>query len=863
MQLVLSWQILWALVWFPAVLGTQASNLPEELSKLVTLHCLDCHDAETRKGNIHLQTRDLNWEAPETFALWEQAIQAVRKGRMPPPEKSELHGAHREKWVSGLDRLLLEHGKRGGTGPRRLNRDEYQSSIRSLFRMEFELPPGFPPDTEEHGFDNVGEALVLSPPLMAAYSETADAVADTVFPPSRSLPPSRVYEVPASEMVISYSSGSVRDGAMRLAIGDPPLSRGCTWPGKVEVPASGRYRIQVEASQFSPGEESPMHLQVLARDVSQDDSERADGLRVLQSLVITEEAPRVFEFEADLYEGQTIVFFWKDAPLTGDKKELEAYLRGRFLKDPRWLAAWQQVEHGSGLRGGLGWDRVKALMDDPGLDLSHASLEDPKTQEILKTMLKNPVLYYETIAFDHYDHGPALEIHHARIEGPLARVEDPRDLKRKAIQARLLGKRGERTDEAWTRDILKGFLTRAFRRPVEESTLRGFVELVDHHRAAGHDLESGIHQAIRTALISPRFLYRSWSPGLLDDFGIASRLSYFLTGGPPDDRLMRLAQQGSLSQSAILQEEALRLLPGKPEDALVKRFTGQWLDLRSLDELMPDPRLKLSAAEQADARQESEMFFLTLLKENRPMEDFLDPDFTFASGPLAANVYRLKEGFNRKDKKMQRIRLERGTPVGGLLGQAAVMMATANGVDTQPVVRGAWVLENLMGDPVPPPPQAVPAITPDTTGARTPRELLLAHASDKSCAMCHRRMDPIGFALENLDAVGRWRENYVRWEVDDRGRNVAQPGAAIDSSGNLPDGTPIRDVKDLKQWLVEHVEDFSCCVSEKLMTYATGRVPTYAERREIADLVEVNRQAKGGFRDLLIALIQSRTFREN
>jgi hypothetical protein len=187
--------------------------------------------------------------------------------------------------------------------------------------------------------------------------------------------------------------------------------------------------------------------------------------------------------------------------------------------------------------------------------------------------------------------------------------------------------------------------------------------------------------------------------------------------------------------------------------------------------------------------------------------------------------------------------------VGGLLGQSAIMMATANGVDTQPVLRGAWVLENLLGMPTPEPPKDVPALTLDTRGTTTPRELLKAHTKNSSCAVCHRRIDPIGFVLENYDPVGRWRETWPK------------SGAKIDPAGVLPDGTRVEDVVAFKRWIVGNIDQFSGCLAEKLMTYATGRVPNYAERKQVATIVQANHTSGNGFRDLILALIASETFR--
>lgn len=232
------------------------------------------------------------------------------------------------------------------------------------------------------------------------------------------------------------------------------------------------------------------------------------------------------------------------------------------------------------------------------------------------------------------------------------------------------------------------------------------------------------------------------------------------------------------------------------------------------------------------------------------MTDFIDPDFTWTSGRIAKEVYGLTTGFDKKKANgLHRVNLQRGGRYGGLLGQSAVMMATANGVDTQPVVRGVWVLENILGMPPPPPPKSVPALTPDTQGATAPRDLLSAHTNSTSCAGCHRKIDPVGFVLENFDPVGKWRDQWPGINVD------------IDASSTLPDGTKIKDIVEFKAWLVDNIDLFSQCLADKLMTYATGRVLNYSERKEIEGIVALNTIDGNGFRDLVLSLVDSKTFR--
>jgi hypothetical protein len=845
-----------------------ADPVPERSAEFLTTYCMDCHDADTAEAEVNLEFRDIAWETEAARHHWERVLKVLESGAMPPKDIAQPESAERTAMLQWLDESLTRHSQTGGTVLRRLNQDEYRNTVRQIFGLPFELPDGFPQDTNDQQFDTIGDRLILSPPLMSAYADVANGIADEIFPPARPAPASTVRKVTPDDLVISYSSGSVRDNAMRLASKCGPMMRSCTWPSKVEIPASGLYRIQVDASTFRPVSAEPMLLQLLATDVSGKDSVNVNSLRLLKQIEVSQQEAVTVEFEAELYEGQTVVFHYANAPLNSDraeKKTLQAWFQSKFETDRRYLAAWQQLtqdDSRGGFRGGLGWQRVKNFMASDELDTSQATMDSDATKKLLKAIAGNPVLYTETIAYDSFENGPALEIHGMVIEGPLSRIDGPRDTARKKIQSRILGDNLDSDNDEHVRNVLTRFLSRVFRRPVPSEIVNGFTQLLKQHQAAGHSFEQSVHLMLRAALMSPRFLYRETTEGPLDDYDLASRLAYFLTSHPPDETLLALAAKGKLSDAKILKAQAVRLMPRDQAAPMVRRFTGQWLSTDRLDDIMPDPRLKFSEDDQRRSRQEVEMFFAEMVKKNLTMTDFVSPDFTFTSASIARKIYQLNaDAYDPKNKSMQRVTLARDGRYGGILGQAAVLMATANGVDTQPVVRGVWVLENVLGDPPPPPPKAVPAITPDTAGAKTPRDLLAAHTTEDSCATCHRKIDPIGFALENFDAVGRWRDNYPVWTKDKKGRPVSTAGPLIDSSGQLPDGTSINDIVDLKRWVTNNVDQFSQCLSEKLITYATGREPNYVERKEIAAIVEQNHEIGNGFQDLILALVLSDTFR--
>lgn len=465
--------------------------------------------------------------------------------------------------------------------------------------------------------------------------------------------------------------------------------------------------------------------------------------------------------------------------------------------------------------------------------------------------------------------GPALDITDVSIEGPLRFIEDEQMRTRKRRTARFLGQRKDgMTDRQFADAVLRRFLPRAYRRPVSDEQTQNYVDLVMRNRGEQGRVEDGLHVAVRRALISPQFVYRSRRSGKLDEFDLASRLSYFLTSAPPDDNLRRLAEQGELSDPEVLKRETLRLLASPRGNNFVQSFTGQWLGTRLLHDIMPDPRLFFYyEAHRKAMTDEVEMLFDEIVRENHSIDTFIDPDFSYRNKHLN-KIY----GDNLESVEMQRVSLERGGRQGGLLGLAAIMMATANGVDTHPVQRGVWLLENVMGTPTPEPPNNVPAISPDTAGKTTMRSLVEAHRADQSCARCHDKIDPLGMVLENFDPVGRWRDHYPIFIQPKDGEEAlkaqfyantgkgTKAGPEIDSVGVLPDGTRLGDVTDLKRYLKKNIDIFSRCVTRKLLVYATGRSMNFGDERVIDRIVRDVRSNGNGFRDLIVAVVQSKSF---
>ena len=459
-----------------------ADVLPDEPRLFFEAYCLDCHDGELHKGGINLDVVDVNWAASTEQSRWERVLKAVKTGAMPPEKKSQPLAAERLQLVDWIDETLNRHIAIGGTPARRLNQTEYRATIESVFGIkDFELPPGFPMDRDYHGFDNLGHGLVLSPPLLRAYSETAQLVADRIFPPP--IKASRVVRstAEARDFAISYSSGKVVDGAMRLGMKSDPIFRSCTWPSRIEAPTSGIYNLSLDLSTFRPTVETePMVVQVYARDVESRDSIPLTQLRLLRELEVSSESPKTFRFEAELYESQTPVIHWANAILDSDrddKEELVSYFVSRDAEIPGYLAAWHAMVEGSsqGFRGGVGWDRVKALLAEG----AKASFDATQREAFLKRVRGNPVLYAETVIFEVFERGPALELHRFSMDGPHRLVEGPKERERRRLRSIFTGENS--TPEA----IIREFLTRAFRRPVDEETVVTYSQLHDRHLKSG------------------------------------------------------------------------------------------------------------------------------------------------------------------------------------------------------------------------------------------------------------------------------------------------------------------------------------------------------------------------------------------
>ena len=442
---------------------------------------------------------------------------------------------------------------------------------------------------------------------------------------------------------------------------------------------------------------------------------------------------------------------------------------------------------------------------------------------------------------------PQIHIHEIEITGPIYEAW-PRQSQRAVLgddcEAVL---KTRKLSEAAMRKQLTTFASRAYRRPVRGEEIDRILQVIAIRKGAGQSELEAYADGLKTVLCSPNFLYLDEPAGeKLSSYALASRLSYFLWSSMPDAELLKLADDDKLQDANILKAQALRMLDDPKSEAFVEGFLDSWLTLRDLGSMPPD-RGKFREFYHYDLdaamREETRLFTRHLIENNLSIVNFLDADFTFVNKPLA-RMYDLKPP---EGPGFQKVNLPGGRR-GGLLGQASVLTVTANGIDTSPVVRGVWLLENILGTPPNPPPPDVKPLDPDIRGAKTIRDQLKKHRENPSCYDCHRSIDPLGFALENFDPIGNWRETYGR-------------DSKIDGSGELPNGKVFDDISGLKKILVEQQDQFAAALTAKLLAYAMGRPIEPADRPQINKIVKALKKRGDGFRDLIELVILSEPFR--
>jgi mono/diheme cytochrome c family protein len=720
-------------------------------------YCVTCHNQRLNTAGLALDALDPA-QVSEHTEPWEKVVRKIRTGAMPPAGRPRPDKALAESvasWLEGeLDRAALEHPNPGRPTLQRLNRVEYRNAVRDVLALEIDPASLLPADNAGHGFDNNADALTLSPALTERYLDAAARVSQMALAHVRGSGAPETVFVPTD-----------RNQGSRFSDDLPWGSRGGL-ALRYYFPVDGAYLFQLRLNEGGAGggimgltaerhqlEVSIDHAQVWTSTVGGPEFAKVSGEER------TEKVHNALQFRVPVKAGAHLVQVYF-------VQKTSAFLEDLF--DPS-----------------LRRDPYRAGNGEPGI--SSVTITSPAFAELRRGKPPSP--------------------------GFGAAGDSP------SRRRLLVCQPTSAADETGcARKIIATLARRAYRRPVTDEDLQ--IPLARYRDGASEaGFESGLELALRSILVSPKFLFRFESqPDTVapntayrsSDLELASRLSFFLWSSIPDDELLNVAEKKTLHHPAVLGEQVKRMLADPRSEALVSNFAGQWLHIRNVAGLRPSPELYFHFDDnlrQAFAR-ETELFFESIIRENRSVLDLLDADYTFLNERLARH-YGIP---GVHGERFRRVSLPADSVRRGLLGQGSILTGTSRGNRTSPVIRGKWILENIFGTPPPPPLPNVPELKEERNPAKVlpMRQQMAQHRANPVCASCHAQMDELGFALENFDAIGEWRD-------------IDAAGSPIDASATLPDGTRFRGPAELRKVLLAHSDDFLTTVTEKLLTYALGR----------------------------------------
>ncbi len=798
-----------------------------DVAPLLQQFCVDCHGDVEQKGDRNFDAISEVIDGDESLVDYQDILDQLNLGEMPPEDSEQPSIAQRRRAIKTLTRLIKDyhskHARQSGqTVLRRLNSREYLSTVRDLLHLDvsvFDPTTTFPQDQTDEHLDNLGDTLVTSGHLLARYLEAADQVIEKAMHPIEK-PKVQTWvfrdgfrQQPEIDQV-HKKTNFFKHMTLYDVVG-ADKHEGAYGPIHAfaeGVPVDGVYEIRLKAQAVNrehpydvdfvgtdPNE--PLRLGIVAGDHT------AGNLHLPQPI-----EPLLAEIElADEPKWHTVKI-WLDKGIT------PRFTFRNGLMDVRSM-----------------WAKLIRKYPDQFPKDSHKGIVSAR--------------------FNAIKHGklPQIHIDEIEIRGPIYEQWPT------PSQREILGDDWQdvvesgNLPESQMRKHLRPFLKRAYRRPVAKDDVDRIVQVIRKRMSDGRSPLDAYGDGLRAALCSPNFLYLDPNPTAgeqrddqqLSAYALASRLSYFLWASMPDEALMRHADDTTLLKPNVLAAQVERMLKDPKSSAMVDGFLGSWLTLRDLGATPPDRgsfsgyyRHDLDAA----MREETTQFTRHLIEENLSLDHFLDADFTFVNKPLA-KLYGIDPPAGHQFEKVSLTDRRRG----GLLGQASVLTVTANGIDTSPVVRGVWLLENILGTPPTPPPPDVEPLDPDIRGAKSIRDQLQKHRNVPSCNDCHRKIDPLGFALENFDPIGRWRDGYGR-------------GVSVDASGKLPNGKSFDDVRGLKDVLLDQRELFARSLTEKLMSYSVGRRMEPGDRPQIDRVIDELGE-NGGMRDLIHQIVQSELFR--
>jgi cytochrome c553 len=791
--------------------GTPPAEDPvfdSSVKPFLTRTCLGCHNPQLKSGGLDLAAYATPAALAQDPETWEKVVQKLRTGQMPPPpmpRPAEADVQAITKWIEeGLARAdAAAPPDPGRVTARRLNRTEYDHTVRDLLGVDLRASADFPQDDSGYGFDNIGDVLSLSPVLMEKYLAAAERISQAaLFGPVEGKP---------TVVRVQPPGGKVEPSPKPLR--DYDLS-GLSLPNAVHsiqrFPVEGDYVFRVALGGERPGGSEPIQVALWI-----------DGRQVGTSSVDPDSGLATFSVDRQDFAGKQQDF------------------RTHVAAGDRWVAA-------SILNL---YDGLPPSYEGP--NPSRRPIPPPRefkpppdlTPEKLEKFRK----FFEARAAEKV---PANAARVGRIEivGPYTPVKGPSAESLKLVYAcgHLRGGHGP----GCARTIVTNLARRAYRRPVTPKDVDPIVRLVEGARRQGDSFEQSLGLGLQAILVSPDFLFRierdagGKAPHPVSQHELASRLSYFLWASMPDEELFRAADRQTLRRPEVLAAQVRRMLKDDKAKALAESFGGQWLQFRGLEsaardrDLFPDfdNNLRLSM------RRETELFFESIVREDRSILDFIDAKYSFLNERLARH-YAVP---GVTGPEFRRVDLS-GTRRGGVLTQASVLTVAAYPTRTSTVLRGKWILENVLNAPPPDPPAGTPRLDEATLGqSGSLRKQMEAHRTNTTCAACHARMDPLGFGFENYDAIGAWRTEDGKFPID--------------PSGTLPDGRTFQGPDDLKTILRADHDAFAECLTEKLLTYAVGRGLERADKRAVRAITTQLPAADYRFSALVLDIAQSLPF---
>jgi len=757
-------------------------------------HCVKCHGEKKQKGDLRLDTLPADFVGMSSSTHWTDILDRMNSGEMPPEKEPRPEPRDAARVVDWIATQLAEadsarHAVAERVSFHKLTRDEYVNTLRNLLGVTYDArdTTGMSADPDWLGFERIGSVLSITPSHIEKYLGAAEAALNEALAlgpePKREVIHWNPFQMRASagwqNREKEYDERRI-DGKVRLDI--VPNNNATSTPGegeKLVIKTTGEYLARVKVSGLHPAGERPPRIQIYASDI--------DHMIGEADVDAPEDQPVNLEFRTHFTAGQHVI----------------RVMNAVYGPEPTARSSRVGREPFTSIQGRYPWQ---------------LKLTDDNYQPAW------PFLLVDYVEWE----GPILDswptAAHRRIFG-----EGPK------VRAGQADRAGQAEDAAQVRDIVTRFAERAFRRPVEPAEVERYTQLIDAELKLGKTFESAVKSGLMAILCAKDFLYLvegtpEKTTTRLTDYELASRLSYFLWSDMPDERLLALARSGSLHEPGTLRAEARRMMKDPRIAAFADAFPHQWLQLRRVGMFAPDKTLYPDYDDylQKSMIAETTSYFREVLTGNASLREFLDSDWTMLNQRLADHY-----GIGGvKGEEMQRVALTEEEHRGGLLTQASVLSLTSDGTRHRPVHRGKWLYESILGKAIPPPPANVPAIsTAAPTAPKTSlREKLAAHTTEAMCAACHRKIDPLGLAFENYDAIGRWR-------TEEAVRDGAGANPKVDPSGELIDGRRFADAKAFKRLLLDDSDKFAAAFTEKLATFALRRVMTFSDRADLQRLV--------------------------